>query len=180
MAPFTWLERGSCRWLVCCTCSLLPGCVELGPRLTRSNPECVILQASWVCRSQGGEHLHNTAAAGRASCCGGPDRGCSLRPTTSSSTQYDSTVSNAATAPTLRASLTVSVMLLCRLWPIDGHLALPSSPPPALRSCFRRRAARAPAPPRRPRRRRTATRAALLRRPCPSRAAGLGACAQCG
>ena len=33
------------------TCSLLPGCVELGPRLTRSNLECVILQGLHLFRS---------------------------------------------------------------------------------------------------------------------------------
>ena len=63
--------------------------VELGPRLKRSSLECVILQGSQLCRSYCGENFHNTTAAGRASCCGRPDRGCYLRPTTSSSAKYD-------------------------------------------------------------------------------------------
>ena len=54
--------------------------VELGPRLKRSNLEYVILHFH---RKKWREHF-NAAAAGRASCRGGPVGGCSCVPTTTS------------------------------------------------------------------------------------------------
>ena len=81
----SWRSRhGSCRCMDFKPIELLIAAwlLKLGPRLTKSNIEYVILQ---------GSQFHRTkwrvlaAAAGWTSCRGGPVSGCSLRPTTSAS-----------------------------------------------------------------------------------------------
>jgi hypothetical protein len=58
--------------------------LKLGPRLTTSNLENVILQGRSFTVQNGSEYF-TAAAADWTSCRGGPVSGCSLRPTTSSS-----------------------------------------------------------------------------------------------
>ena len=79
-------QRGSC----CCT-NVMPvelmvaaWLLKLGPRLTTSNLENVILQGRSFTVQNGSEYF-TAAAADWTSCRGGPVSGCSLRPTTSSS-----------------------------------------------------------------------------------------------
>ena len=67
------------------SCSLLLGCLKLGPRLIKSNLEYVILQGSQFHRTKWRRENFNAAAAGWTMCHCGPVSGCSLRPTTSSS-----------------------------------------------------------------------------------------------
>ena len=90
-------QHGATLWLVfeaarscrrvhgCCAQVLVAaGYVELGPRLTRSNLEYVILQGSHFHRTKWQRALQRCTAAGRASCHGGPVGGCSCVPTTTS------------------------------------------------------------------------------------------------
>ena len=78
----------SLRMVTVFMCLLLLEHMELGSRLTRSIFECVILPSLQICRGRRQRALSALQPRPWASCRGGPDRGCTLRPATSSSINY--------------------------------------------------------------------------------------------
>ena len=139
---FTWLERGSCRWLVCSRARCCQGAWSWGRGSQGRIPSAsfcrplgfAVVKAASTCTTRQPWAGPRAAVARTAAAL------CVRRLLP----QRSMVAWSRTRRPDLASVADCVRACCCAGCGLDGHLATASSsPPPALRSCFRRRAARA-------------------------------------